>query len=35
VSGSGRSRSVTETVNVSNGRRQLGMTVRGNLLCPP
>jgi len=34
VAGAGPSRTVTETVNVSNGRRQLGMTVRGTLLCP-
>lgn len=34
VAGAGRSRTVTETVQVSNGRRQLAMTVRGTLLCP-
>ena len=34
VAGTGRSRTVIEVVNVSNGRRQLGMTVRGTLLCP-
>jgi type II secretion system protein I len=34
VAGSGRSRTVTATVTISNGPRQLGMTVRGTLLCP-
>jgi type IV pilus assembly protein PilV len=34
VAGAGRSRTVTATVTFSNGPRQLGMTVRGNLLCP-
>ena len=34
VTGSGRSRTITATVTISNGARQLGMTVRGNLLCP-
>jgi len=34
VAGAGRSRTVTEIVNVSNGTRQLGMTVRATLLCP-
>jgi len=34
VAGTGRSRTVTATVTVSNGSRNLGMTVRGTLLCP-
>jgi hypothetical protein len=34
VAGTGRSRTVTATVTISNGPRQLGMTVRGTLLCP-
>jgi len=34
IAGAGRSRTVTETVNVSLGQRSLGMTVRGTLLCP-
>lgn len=34
VAGAGRSRTVTETVNLSHGRRQLGMTVSAKLLCP-
>jgi len=34
VAGAGRSRTVTATVTISNGPRQLGMTVRGTLLCP-
>lgn len=34
VSGSGRSRTVTATVTIPNGSRQLGITVRGTLLCP-
>lgn len=34
VTGAGRSRTVTATVTVSNGPRQVGMTVRGSLLCP-
>ena len=34
IAGSGRSRTVIETVQVSNGRRQLSMTVRGTLFCP-
>lgn len=34
VAGAGRSRTVTETVSLSHGRRQLAMTVRGTLLCP-
>jgi prepilin-type N-terminal cleavage/methylation domain-containing protein len=34
ITGAGRSRTVTETVNVYNGRRSLAMTVRGTLLCP-
>jgi prepilin-type N-terminal cleavage/methylation domain-containing protein len=34
IAGAGRSRTVTETVNVSVGTRSLGMTVRGTLLCP-
>lgn len=34
VAGAGRSRTVTATVTVSNGPKQLGVTVRGSLLCP-
>ena len=34
VTGTGRSRTITATVTISNGPRQLGMTVRGTLLCP-
>ena len=34
VAGAGRSRTVTEIVNLSHGTRQLGMTVRATLLCP-
>ncbi len=34
VAGAGRSRTVTETVSLTHGRRQLGMTVSGTLLCP-
>ena len=34
VTGTGRSRSVTATVTIPNGSRQVGMTVRSNLLCP-
>ena len=34
VAGTGRSRTVAVTVTVSNGPRQLGMTVRATLLCP-
>ena len=35
VAGSGQTRTVTETINLSHGRRQLGMTVRGTLWCAP
>ena len=34
ITGGGRSRTVTATVSIPNGSRQLSVTVRGTLLCP-